>query len=244
MMATTAVVGLKAGERLLGSSSYYSDVSEKLSNSSSDLGFVFIPTKNVISAKKSSNYGHGFISNRHNEDKHYIRALKEHVDTASDPSSIDQWDVQGFEHLEHEGSDQEFSVEALLLLQKSLLEKQWNLTTERTVTTGNPTEKSSKKIYVSGLGKSARRRRIDAQRKTENKRFSSNEVGVKKQLKFVISPELLQNRARGYARGITSDTLLTHAEVVLLSKKIKIGQHLEERKSRYLSILYKYMFVN
>ncbi|XP_071686256.1 RNA polymerase sigma factor sigA-like [Rutidosis leptorrhynchoides] len=231
MMATTAVVGLKAGERLLGSSSYYSDVSEKLSSSSSDLGFIFVPSKNVISAKKLSNYGHGFKSNRHNQDTHYIRALKEHVDAASDYSSIDQW-LQGFEHSELKGSNEEFSVDALLLLQKSLLEKQWNLTTESTVTTANPTEKSCKKIYVSGSGKSARRRRIDTQRKTENKRFSSNEVGVRKPLKFVISPELLQNRARGYVKGLTSDTLLTHAEVVVLSKKIKIGQHLEERKSR------------
>nr|GEV24523.1 RNA polymerase sigma factor sigA-like [Tanacetum cinerariifolium] len=185
-MATTAVVGLRAGERLLGSSSYYSDVNEKLS-SSTDLGFISLPTKNLITAKKSSNYGHGFISDRHNKDIRYIRALKEHVDTASN-TSIDQW-FQGFEHMEAKGSDQEFSVDALLLLQKSLLEKQWHLSTEEALTENNPVEKSSKKIYVSGSEKSARRR-------------------------------------------IASDTLLTHTEVVILSKKIKIGQHLEERKSR------------
>ncbi|KAM0041446.1 putative RNA polymerase sigma-70 region 3, RNA polymerase sigma-70 region 2 [Helianthus debilis subsp. tardiflorus] len=230
MMATNAVIGLRAGERLLSSSSYYSDVIEKLPNSS-ELGFVAVPTKNVIAAKKSTNYGHGFIPKRHNQDTRYIRALKEHVNTASGFSSIDQW-VQGFEHIVNEDSDQEFSVEALLSLQKSLLEKQWNLPTETTLTKVNPTEKSSKKIYVNGSGKSARRRRIDAQRKTTNKRFSSNEVGAKKPLKFVISPELLQNRASGYVKGIASDTLLTHAEVVVLSKKIKIGQWLEERKLR------------
>lgn len=208
-MATTAVIGLRAGERLLGSSSYYSDVTEKLS-CSNDLGFTFIPNKNTITAKKSSNYGHGFISNRHNQDTHYIRALKEHVDATTDPSSIHQW-IQGIKHSEEEGYDQELSVEALLLLQRSLLEKQWNLSTERTLTTTNPTDK--KKMYVSGSGKSARRRRIDAQKKTPNKKC----------IRFVISPDLLQK---------TSDTLLTHAEVVVLSKKIKIGQHLEERKSR------------
>ncbi|KAI7754401.1 hypothetical protein M8C21_024473 [Ambrosia artemisiifolia] len=228
MMATNAVIGLRAGERLLTSSSYYSDVNEKLS-SSSELGFVAVPTKNVIAAKKSTNYRHGFIPKRHNQDTHYIRALK--VNTASGFSSIDQW-VHGFEHLVHEDANQEFSVEALLSLQKSLLEKQWNLSTEATLTKVKPSEKSSKKIYVNGSGKSARRRRIDAQRKIPNRRLSSNEVGVKKQLKFVISPELLQNRASGYVKGITSDTLLTHAEVVILSKKIKIGQRLEERKSR------------
>ncbi|KAL4574919.1 hypothetical protein LXL04_021759 [Taraxacum kok-saghyz] len=219
-MATTAVIGLKAGERLLGSSSYYSDISEKLS-CSNDTSFISLPNKTIITSKKSSsNYSHGFISNPHNQDKHYIRALKQHVDTTSDPSSIHQW-VQEFEN----SDDQDFSVEALLLLQKSLLEKQWNLSTERsrTLTTPNPTDKSNnKKAYVSGgSGKSARRRRIDSQRKTPNK----------KSIKFAISPDLLQNRSKGYVKGVTSDTLLTHAEVVVLSKKIKIGQHLEQRKS-------------
>lgn len=213
-MATTAVIGLRAGERLLGSSSYYSDVNDKLS-CSTDLGFISVPNKNTITAKKSSNYGHGFISNRLNQDTHYIRALKEHVDTASEPSSIHQW-VQGFEEEEGSESDQEFSVEALLLLQRSFLEEQWKLTTTK------PSDKSNKKVYVSGSGKSARRRRIDAQRKTPNKRC----------IKFVINPDLLQNRAKGYGKGITSDTLLTHTEVVVLSKKIKIGQHIEELKSR------------
>ncbi|KAI3815905.1 hypothetical protein L1987_15588 [Smallanthus sonchifolius] len=185
MMATTAVIGLRAGETLL-----------KLL-SGSELGFVAVPTKNVITVKKSSNYGHGFIPKRHSQDTRYIRAVKEHVNTASDSS-----------------------------------EKQWNLSTETALTKVNPTEKTSKKIYVNGSGKSAHRRRIDAQRKTTYRRCSSCEVGAKKQLKFVISPELLQNRAGGYVKGIASDTLLTHAEVVVLSKKIKIGQRLEERKSR------------
>ncbi|XP_076944866.1 RNA polymerase sigma factor sigA-like [Bidens hawaiensis] len=224
MMATNAVIGLRAGERLLTSSSYYSDVNEKLPNSC-ELGFVSVPTKSAITAKKSTNYGHGFKPKQHNQDTRYIRALKEHVNTASD------W-VQGFEHLVHEESDQEFSVEALLSFQKSLLEQQWNLSTETGLTKVDPAEKSNKKVYVNGSGKSARRRRIDAQKNTLNRKFSSNEVGAKKQLKFVISPELLQNRASGYVKGIASDTLLTHSEVVVLSKKIKIGLRLEERKSR------------
>ncbi|KAM0042952.1 putative RNA polymerase sigma-70 region 3, RNA polymerase sigma-70 region 2 [Helianthus debilis subsp. tardiflorus] len=214
MMATTAVIGLRAGERLLGSSSYYSsDVGDKLSNIN-DIGFISVPSKNVITAKKSSTYGHGFISKRHNRDTRYIRALTEHVDTASGSLSIEEW-IKGYENVELDGDDQEFSVEALLSLQKSLLEKQWNLSTS-TLTKVNPTKKTSKKIFVSGSVKFARRRRLDAQRKTPNGRFSFNE-GV------VISPELLQNRA--------SDTLLTHDEVVVLSKKIKTGQRLEERKS-------------
>ncbi|KAI7732947.1 hypothetical protein M8C21_011427 [Ambrosia artemisiifolia] len=215
MMATTAVIGLRAGEILLGSSCYYSDVGEKILNSN-DIGFISVPTKNVITAKKSSTYGHGFISRKHNRDTHYIRALKEHVGTASGSLSIEEW-IKGYEDVELEGFDQEFSVEVLLMLQKSLLEKQWNLSTERALTEVNPTEKSSKKTFVSGSVKSARRRRLDAQRKTAGRQFPSNEG-------LVISPELLQNHA--------SDTLLTHDEVVDLSKKIKAGQRLEEQKSR------------
>ncbi|KAD2392881.1 hypothetical protein E3N88_39858 [Mikania micrantha] len=230
MMATNAVIGLRAGERQLSSSFYYSDVNEKLP-SSSELGFVTVPTKNVITAKNSSDYSYGSIPKQYNQDTSYIRALKEHVNTASDSFSIDQW-IHGFDHLVHESSDQEFTVEALLSLQKSLLENQWNLTTKTTLSKVNPIEITSKKIYVNGSGKLARRRRIDAQRKTSNRRFSSNEVGSKKKGKFVISPELLQNRASGYVKGIASDALLTHAEVVVLSKKVKVGQRLEERKSR------------
>ncbi|KAL8217985.1 hypothetical protein R6Q57_021358 [Mikania cordata] len=222
MMATTAVIGLRAGERLLGSSSYYSDVNEKLL-SGNDIGLMPFPTKNVITAKKPSTYGHGSISRQHSQDTHCIRARKEHVDTVSSSLTTEQW-IKGFDHLELEGSDQEFSVEALLLLQKSFLEKQWNLSTKDMLTKVNPTEKSSKKIYVSGSVKSARRRRLDAQKKTPNRRFSSDEDGSNKQIKLVISPELLQNHA--------SETLLTHDEVVVLSKKIKTGQRLEEWKSR------------
>ncbi|KVI10078.1 RNA polymerase sigma factor sigA-like [Cynara cardunculus var. scolymus] len=226
MMSTTAVVGLRAVKMLLGSSPYYSDVSDKLS-CSSNLGFIFVPATNLIASKKSSNYGHGFIYSR---DTHSIRALKEHVDTALDLPSTDQW-VQKFDHLDEEVSEHELSVEALLLLHKSLLEKQWTLSTERT-TTANPTERNSRKVHVTGSGISARRRRIDAQNKTASRNCSVNQVGGSRQLRSIISPELLQNCQRGYLKGVRNEALLTHSEVVALSEKIKIGLHLEEEKSR------------
>ncbi|XP_076953850.1 RNA polymerase sigma factor sigA-like [Bidens hawaiensis] len=208
MMVTSTVIGLRA----LASSSYYSDITEKLS-SSHDVGYISAPIKNVIAAKKSSTYGHGFVSKRHTQDTRYIRALKQHADTGSDSLTMENW-IKEFEGLEQEYSDQEFSVDALLLLQKSLLEKQWNLSTESALNKVKPIEESSKRVVVSGSVKSARRRRLD----------SKNEAGLKQKLKFVISSELLQTHA--------SDTLLTHDEVAVLSKKIKTGQRLERWKSR------------
>ena len=52
------------------------------------------------------------------------------------------------------------------------------------------------------------------------------------QLKSKISPELLQHRLKSYVKGLVSEELLSHAEVVNLSEKIKVGLSLEEHKSR------------
>ncbi|KAL8248087.1 hypothetical protein R6Q59_009303 [Mikania micrantha] len=221
VMATNAVVGLRAGERLLGSTSYYSEVSEKLS-CSSNLGFIFVPTTGSIVSKKSTNYSHNLVNKR---DTHPTRALKEHVEAALDSSSTDQW-VQRFDYLNKEVSEHELPVDALLLLHKSLLEKQWTLSTEETIIT----EKNNKKV-VTGSGISARRRRINAQNKTPDKSFPLNQDGGNRQLKSIISMELLQNYHKGYLKGVKNEALLTHAEVVALSEKIKIGLQLEEKKS-------------
>ncbi|XP_076948479.1 RNA polymerase sigma factor sigA-like [Bidens hawaiensis] len=211
MMATNAVIGLRAGERFLTSSSYYSEVCEKLS-CSSNLGFTFIPTTTSITSKKSS-----LVNKR---DTHSTRAVKEHVDTAIDAASTtDQW-AHRFDFLNEEVSEHEYSsVDALLLLHKSLLEKQWTLLTEETITI----EKNNKKV-VTGSGVSARRRRLNAQNKTSS-------VNESKHLRSMISPELLQNYQKGYLKGVKAEALLTHSEVVALSEKIKIGLQLEEEKS-------------
>lgn len=237
MMATTAVVGLStAGKRLFTSSLYYSDVSERLLPcGTADFGFVYHHhvtwTKNFITTpRKPSCYTHTFLSNRNT---HPIRALKEDVNTASDSSCVvGQW-VQRSNHLDHDSSADEFSIEALLLLQKCLLEKQWNLSTDQqSIITPMPPEKSSNNMHITCSGVSARQRRIDALRKVPNRRHSTMQLNTRKRSSSVISPELLQNRVKGYVKGITNEELLTHSEVLLLSKKIKNGLHLEEQKSR------------
>ncbi|KAL2545637.1 RNA polymerase sigma factor sigA [Forsythia ovata] len=227
MMATTAVIGLSSGKRLLSSNFYCSDFVEKLACNSDHVlpQHQLLPsTKNVITAKKSSNYGPTFLSNRHPQS---IKALKEHVDTASNPCSVEQW-PQG-----EENSDPDYLVDAFLLLQKSMLEKQWNLSPDTTVITDMPREKAWKKVQVTGSGTSARRRRIDSRRNLICRKSSTTvQISKGKQLRTVISPELHQNRFKGYVKGVVSEELLTHVEVVQLSKKIKAGLLLEEHKSR------------
>ncbi|KAI8565310.1 hypothetical protein RHMOL_Rhmol03G0249200 [Rhododendron molle] len=228
-MATAAVIGLSAGKRLLSSSFYYSDIAEKLSYGN-DYGLAHhqvFSSKKVIMAKKESSGRPSFLSNRCTRS---IRALREHADTACDPSTADVG-LEKLDRLEEERPSLELSVDALILLQKSMLEKQWNLSTEEVVT-DRKLKDTRNKIQFAHSGTSARKRRFDSRKKAVNRNRSTTELGESKQAKTTISPELLRNRPKGYVRGVTSEQLLSHSEVVQLSKLIKIGLHFDERRSR------------
>ncbi|KAJ1411939.1 Winged helix-like DNA-binding domain superfamily [Sesbania bispinosa] len=233
-MATAAVIGLSGGKRLLSSSYYYSDIIEKLSYGS-DFGsthYQIAPTKSVIIAKKSSNYTPTFpTSDRQN---HSIKAVKEHVDGAPSVADDPWFQTYNSNDLEVESSDMDYSVEALLLLQKSMLEKQWSLSFEREVLTEQSRpEKSRRKVAVTCSGVSARQRRMNTKRKIPGKVDSAMmQPCAPMQLRSKVSPELLQNRLKGYVKGVVSEELLSHAEVVKLSEKIKVGLSLDEHKSR------------
>lgn len=230
MMATAAVIGLSAGKRLLSSSFYYSDISEKLSYIN-DLGSANSQVgspKNVVAAKKSSNYSPSFPSS--NRKTQPIKALKEHVDT-NFASTAQPW-VEPPNDIEEESSELDYSVEALLLLQKSMLEKQWNLSFERTILTDSPSKKTHKKVPVTCSGVSARQRRVNSKKKILSQNKSVFQQNGSKQLRSTISPELIQNSLKGYVKGVVSEELLTHAEVVRLSKKIKTGLSLDDHKLR------------
>lgn len=215
-MATTAVIGLNAGKRLLSSSFYYSDVTEKFLsvNDLCSSQYHVASTRSGITAKKtsssSSNYSPSFpSSSRHTQS---AKALKESVDVVA--SSVQPWLPPGADQELEEESYEDDTVEALLLLQRSLLEKQWNLSFEKRTT-------RKKKIPVTCSGISARQRRIGAKKKTNVKVVSE------------INSDLFQNnRVKGYVKGVISDDVLSHAEVVRLSKKIKSGLRLDEHKSR------------
>ncbi|KAK9120336.1 hypothetical protein Syun_017953 [Stephania yunnanensis] len=217
MMGTAAVIGLSAGKSLLRSSFYYSDLTDKLLAIHDQ--YQTSSTKNVIAAAtKPSSFDTSYPSNRKTQS---IKALKEHVDTLS-AAIADAW---------LESSDNvESSVEALLLLQRSMLEKQWNLSFEQRVVTKTPAEKNVNKIMITSSGVSARKRRSN----TRNKAINTNSTqlsGRNKQL-VSVSSDLLQIRFKGYVKGVISEELLTHAEVVRLSKKIKAGLSLDDHRSR------------
>ena len=229
-MATAAVIGLSAGKRLLNSSFYYSDLTEKLS-CGNDYGLAHhqaTSTKNLITAKKSSSNSTSFLSHRCTRS---MKALKVHANIASDSSTAAEASLQRLDHLEEERPQPEFSVEALLLLQKSMLEKQWNLSPETVITDGKG-ENSHKKIQVIGSGTSARRRRIDSRMKGLSRKRSTMQLSKSNQPRSIISPGLIQNRLKGYVKGVINEELLTHSEVMQLSKIINTGLYFEERKSR------------
>ncbi|XWS58675.1 hypothetical protein CRYUN_Cryun08bG0055200 [Craigia yunnanensis] len=112
-----------------------------------------------------------------------------------------------------------------------MLEKQWTLSFERTVFTESPSRKTHKKIPVTCYGVSARQRRFNTKKKILSQNKSMIQPNAKL-LRSLISPELLQSRLKGYVNGVVSEELLSHAEVVHLSKKIKAGLSLEEHRLR------------
>ena len=207
-MTAAAVVGLSAGKRILRSSFYYSDFAEKLTSIAEHRHII--PTKTLIVAKKIASHNHRGI------------------DAASIiPPTSEQW-IPISSPLEEKTLDPETPLEALLLLQKSMLEKQLELSFERTSFTDLPKEK----LHITSSGIPARVRRIKARKRTQGKMLSTEESEGKKSSLSTVSPELLQNRLIGYVRGLTNNELLTHAQVVNLSRKIKAGISLEEHKSR------------
>ncbi|KAK4788130.1 hypothetical protein SAY86_019449 [Trapa natans] len=244
IMMATAVVGIAAGsgKRILSpSSSYYCHA-----DSGDRLGSAAASNKNSncykasaipAVAKKSTSYS----SRNHT----YISSSR--LSQSQPPPSSPMGTVSGggaaaaaeatFGHnvlmhdLEEQTSDLEYSLEALLLLQKSMLESQWNLCFD-----GNQNKESvRKKVPVTCSGTSARQRRIGTRRrKLRVKQLHQASPGqsIPKLLRSAISPELMRNRLNGYVKGVVSDSLLTHSEVVHLSKKIKTGLSIEEHKSR------------
>ncbi|ERM94804.1 RNA polymerase sigma factor sigA [Amborella trichopoda] len=219
-MATAAVIGISTGKRLLRSSFLASDIERVIPIY--DFGATQFPAvshKSFIVSKKSPGFGPNSPSNRQTQ---YINAIKEHVNAPSSSSSSSTTEAN---------PDFESSLEALILLQKSMLEKQWNLSFDQAGTSTDLCEESCKKLGVISSGASARQRR-NSLRRPLNQRAGTVLVRRKKQATPIVSPELLQGHFRGYVKGISNDSLLSHAEVVHLSWKIRAGLSLEEHKSR------------
>ncbi|CAA7406459.1 unnamed protein product [Spirodela intermedia] len=221
-MATAAVIGLPAGKRLLTTPFCPSDLSEKFFSPDHGSGQFSAAAfaRNFIVAKKTPELGQ---STAHCQmQTRAIKALEEYVGAFSALSQQSS--------VSHKEDDRnaELPLEALLLLQKSLLEKQWNLSLDQPFSL----ETARKQPGVVRSGVSARQRRTSTRKRGSNQGVVVGALRKRKQPAAAVSPELLQNRPRGYIRGAISDGLLTHAEVVSLSEKIKAGIFLEEHKSK------------
>lgn len=231
MTATAAaVIGLSSGKRLLSSSLFYSDMPDKLAfvneHPHSNVTSSSSCSKYPIVSRKSSNYTRN--------DHTVRRALREHLDAASHSHShsAPPWPHDA-EH-EDDPDDEDASsalgcsVEALLLLQKSMLEKQWSLSFNERKLIMSPFQTcttTNQNLPVTCSGVSARHRRLSARKKVSTPTPRP-----------VVLPDTRSN-FKGYLKGVVGEHLLTHAEVVRLSKKIKIGLSLEQRKSRYFLFL-------
>ncbi|EXB29118.1 RNA polymerase sigma factor rpoD [Morus notabilis] len=261
-MATAAVIGLGSttttGKRVVfSSSSYYSDGSEKLSSflNMDHSQFTFTSANyHLILSRKSSNYT---TPSSRNHQRSIRRALKEHLHASSAPPWLheaagrdyddDEDDIEEEEEEEEEeegeggegGEEEEeggggessaalgHSVDALLLLQKSMLEKQWNLSFNgrrkpvMSTTQTSSTDYNNNKPVVTCSGVSARHRRKRASARNTPRTPAVTPTSTRS-----------TNDFKGYLKGVVGADLLTHAEVVRLSKKIKIGLSLEDHKSR------------
>lgn len=216
-MATAAVIGLSTGKRFLSSSICPSDFTEKLYPISDHISLPFSASFTIV-ANKSSHFGANTPPTGHIR---AIKALKEHAHTLA-PSTSDAW---------YQRPVLESSLEALLLLQKSILEKQWQLPFTDMTTTAAP-EKNRQAPEIVRSGTSARERRMISRKKCLSQMAPMVPACEAEQLHPSVSPELIKSDKRGYVRGIFSENLLTHSEVVNLSRKIEVGIHLEEHRTK------------
>ncbi|KAK8936924.1 RNA polymerase sigma factor sigA [Platanthera zijinensis] len=225
MMVMTAVIGLASVKRLLSNSPYSPEFTDKSFTDHGAVQPLAASSKSTIFAKQSSHVGMESLTNRQTK---VIKALKAQVDISA-PSSTGIL-RERFDTFKDQDIDFETSLEVLVLLQKSMLEKQWELTINyaRTITTP---EKNCRKSGITRSGVSARLRRADMRRKFTYR--NASEVYMDKQKHFSLDrPEFQQTSLGSYVRGTPSEALLRHSEVVQLSSKIKIGLVIEDQKMK------------
>ncbi|CAL5010372.1 unnamed protein product [Urochloa decumbens] len=232
MTATPAVIGLSAGNRLL-SASFGGGTAADLAPPDA-LQFAPAAPKLVVVATHRASASSASSSSARHARAHAVRALRNHSAPAlaappppEDPAALaPELDIMdsafGFE----------CSLEAIVLLQRSMLEKQWELPFDDDVSSTDGEEehhpgeslaaaRAATAVVVARSGVSARQRRMSGRRRGAGRRSS-----------VAISPELMQSRNRIYLRGTVSKELLTHKQVVHLSKKIKDGIWLQHQRSK------------
>ncbi|KAJ1267440.1 hypothetical protein BS78_07G056000 [Paspalum vaginatum] len=227
MTATPAVIGLSAGNRLLATSFDLAPPDAHPSLQFAPAAPKLTVVAHRAPASSSTHAGHARA--------HAVRALRNHSAPALAPPlapALPADPASAGPELDSELEfDFECSLEAIVLLQRSMLEKQWELPFEDDVSSAED-EDEGERDEVEGLfnkaaavvarsGVSARQRRMSGRRRGAAGRKSVS-----------VSPELMQSRNRIYLRGTVSKELLTHKQVVQLSKKIKDGIWLQHQRSK------------
>lgn len=236
-MSTAAIIGVSTGKQLLRSSFLPSKLAERLA-SFTDQGTVQFTTsvrKHVLLAKKSTNSRTQSRSDKQKREES-LKALgdsREFLASSSNETACTTSVV-----LENDVIFQEeHSLEALILLQKSLLEKQWGLSLDLTKSRElSPSECHEKGKVVRSGKPSARQRRLAARSKsTQNLvrvRYLDQKITERKQERVSLKVESLRHQMTDYMRGMLNKDLLTRKEVVRLSNIIQTGLYLKRHKSR------------
>jgi len=217
MTATPAVIGLSAGNRLLATSFGSTDLAPPDAHPSLQFAPA-APKLTVVAHRASSSSPAGHAR------AHAIRALRNHSAPALAPP-LPPPPVDPALELDTE-FEFESSLEAIVLLQRSMLEKQWELPFEDDISSAGDEEDevdetlSKATVVVARSGVSARQRRMSGRRRGPGRK------------NVTISPELMQSRNRIYLRGTVSKDLLTHKQVIQLSRKIKDGIWLQHQRSK------------
>ena len=213
MTATPAVIRLSAGNRLLATSFGSTDLAPPDAHPS--LQFAPAAPKHTVVAHRASSSspaGHARA--------HAIRALRNHSAPAlAPPLPLPPSPADPAPELDTE-FEFESSLEAIVLLQRSMLEKQWELPFEDEDEDEEDERLSKATVVVARSGVSARQRRMSGRRRGPGRK------------NVTISPELMQSRNRIYLRGTVSKDLLTHKQVIQLSRKIKDGIWLQHQRSK------------
>ncbi|CAD6246807.1 unnamed protein product [Miscanthus lutarioriparius] len=214
MTATPAVIGLSAGNRLLATSFGSTDLAPPDAHPSLQFAPA-APKLTVVAHRASSSSPAGHAR------AHAIRALRNHSAPAlAPPLPLPPPPADPAPELDTV-FEFESSLEAIVLLQRSMLEKQWELPFEDD-DEDEEDERLSKAtvVVVARSGVSARQRRMSGRRRGPGRK------------NVTISPELMQSRNRIYLRGTVSKDLLTHKQVIQLSRKIKDGIWLQHQRSK------------
>ncbi|KAJ0970947.1 hypothetical protein J5N97_018906 [Dioscorea zingiberensis] len=227
-MATAIVAGLNIGRKLLCASSHSIDAVDKLF-SIPGYGLAQLSatsSKSTTVAKMSSNLHTDIPVNKHASAP---EALTQHEDNSLTLMTKATC-CSSYDHVEESNPDLESWYDHIML-QKSMLEKQWKLSLNQRATAASP-EGNCKKRVIIRSGLSARQRRRGTRRMYLDHNDYMIRSNKRKQISSIISPELLQSQLNGYVRGKVSEDLLPHDEVAHLSKKIKVGLMLEKHKVR------------